>query len=461
MTLTSPERTTVGHGVLFKQAGAMLALATLSALLVFWLSGGFQSSQAAKSRVPGLASRHPVSGLEAHRTWAITSGSQGTLAFIRRIRSASPAELRAAFLSTRDYPLRCAITARWAAIDPAGCFETVRAAQKAAYGDIGLFFGVVPILFAQWARVDHAAAREALSGIREGRDRALAGFVDSCAEQGGEAWAALLDDPGFTMANPPAANFPRLSAEPLSLSQAMRNFSEAIHRGRYSLAMLGSLRYGAKGGDVDAAQAAWKQLPAGLRSSYTDGIIRSLMEKEPEQAAAFVAGLAPAERESASGTYAGTWAKKDPAASWDWLMQNVQGQRTSAASSWGSAVTPAEGARVLATAPSSRARDTAGVAFATEWLRTSPAEAATWMANIDDPDMKRKVWQETASVWVTSAPEQAVAAFIAAGAPPLSESRVKDVAGQLARSQPDLAKTFADGLPPRLAEAARSVLSAK
>ena len=445
------------HAPSVRQAAQMLALAAASAALTYWLAGGFQTAEPAKA-APPLAAERPAPKARPRPDFAITSGPRGTLAFLQSLRHASAAELRAAFFSTRDFAARCAITARWAALDPSGCFATVNAAIQAASSDIGLYWGVMPLLFEQWARTDHAAARDALAGMDMAKDSALAAFLDTCALQGGAAWAALLDDPRFAMANAPIASRPRLSAEPVSPGEAMRSLNAAIRRGRYGMYWLSALRSGAKGGDVHESMAAWKDLPPVLRGGYTEELVRGLMEQNPEQATAFMAGLPRDEQEKASQGYASTWAKKDAAASWSWLSQNVQGQRTDAAAAWGTAVSPTEGVRVLDAAPPSRARDTAGVMLARQWLRAAPAEAAAWMTGLTDPNMKRRVWQEAAVTWAQTAPEQAAVALTAPGAPALRREDATAIARSLAASNPALLPAFAAGLRPSLQTAVQEFL---
>ena len=68
-------------------------------------------------------------------------------------------------------------------------------------------------------------------------------------------------------------------------------------------------------------------------------------------------------------------------------------------------------------------------------------------------------WRGAAGAWVEEAPEQAVAAFLSPGAPPLKPDQVRGIAKQLAITEPELARTFAEGLPPFLAAAAREELA--
>ena len=440
-----------------RQAAIMLALAAASTALTFWLAGGFQAAAPAIT-TPSVPVERSTPKANPPPAFAIASGPQGTLAFVQSLRHASAAELRAAFLSTRDYAARCAITARWAALDPSGCFATVNAAIKAAPADIGLFWGVMPLVFEQWAHVDHAAARDALAGMDVAKDSTLAAFVETCALQGGAAWAALLDDPRFAMANPPIAGRPRLDSGPISPGEAMRSLNAAIRCGRYGMYWLSALRYGAKGGEVQDSISAWKELPPVLRSGFTAEIVRGLLDQNPEQATIFMAGLPVDEREKASAGYAAALAKKDAAASWSWLSQNAQGQRTTAASSWGTTVAPEDGVRVLDGALPSRARDAAGAALAKQWLRAAPAEAAAWMTGLTDPNMKRRVWQEAVATWVQQAPEQAVAAFTAPGAPPLRQKDAQVIARSLAAGNPALLLAFAAGLSPNLQAAVQEFL---
>ena len=100
--------------------------------------------------------------------------------------------------------------------------------------------------------------------------------------------------------------------------------------------------------------------------------------------------------------------------------------------------------------------------------RSAVFQTASWSfgqaassSAIDDPGMKQRVWQDAAETWIQSAPEQAVEAFIAPGAPAMSEGLVKSLAQQLVRTQPELADKFAAGLPPNLATAARSAMAEK
>lgn len=457
MASISPQRPACSKRALLKQRGGMLALGLLSAMFSYWLAGGFHHrSQKVAPRVPAASVR--PSAPKPPLAYSITSGPRGLLSFIQRLRGAGAEELRTAFFATRDYPLRCAITARWAAVDPAGCFDALSRANKAVPSDFGIFFGMVPLLFDQWAKVDPAAARDAACKAGDLSEFAFAGLIDGCAKTGGETWSALLKDPRFAMSSAPAMGRPRLPGDPVSLLSAMSVAQTAINNGRFAMVDQGTMLR-SEGGDIKEAMAAWNQLPAGARRSFTPAIVRELMVQNPKEAAAFVSSLSVSDREAAADDYVSLWAKKEGSASWDWLMQNVQGQRISAAQSWGSSVPPAEGASVLASAPPSRARDMAGVTLAKEWLRTSPAEAGAWIMAIDDPGMKRRIWQSAAETWVQHAPEQAVSAFTAPGAPAMSDSLVKDIAGQLARTRPALAEKFAAGLSPHLAEAARSAMS--
>lgn len=204
--------------------------------------------------------------------------------------------------------------------------------------------------------------------------------------------------------------------------------------------------------------AQWNRLPADLRRNFTGKIARSLAEADPAAGARFLAGLPASERQAAAVSFTAAWAKQDAAAAWSWLNQNVNGRRSDTAESWAEAVAPDEGARVLATAAPSRARDAAGGALASDWMQRDPAAAAAWLLSLDDPGLKRSAWTRAAPGWASQNPEQAVAALTAPGAPPFSADTATEVTRTLLRTRPDLARTFADSLPPHLAAQAQALL---
>ena len=167
----------------------------------------------------------------------------------------------------------------------------------------------------------------------------------------------------------------------------------------------------------------------------------------------------PAEREMVTGSYAAGLAKKNPQAAWEWLAQNPGSRPAFSASAWGNAVDPSVGAKILDAAAPSASRDAAGSALASQWMQTDAAAASAWLLSLEDPAMKRAAWRGAAGAWVEEAPEQAVAAFLSPGAPPLKPDQVRGIAKQLAITEPELARTFAEGLPPFLAAAAREELA--
>jgi hypothetical protein len=442
---------------LWLSALSLLAAAGGAALFSFWLAGGFQSAPAALVVVKAPATAASLKA-EPLPVWTMRGGTQSTLEMVRRLRTAAAPELRAAFLSTRDHALRCAITARWAALDAPGCFQTLCGALDRTPADTGLVWGAMPVLFQQWAVVDPAAARAALREREDLRKFSLGPFTQTCAQLGGEAWTGLLDDPAFQMIMPPVSHQPRIGLDPLTPEKAMQTAAETVQRGRYGMLFQDMVWQAATGGDPQRALAEWRKLPVSQRQYFTNKVLAGLMEQDPAAGAAFMAELPPRERQMNAGTYAALLAKTDAPGAWTWLMEQPGQTRAESAHDWGGSVPPQEGVSVLAAAEPSPARDAAGAALASRWMENEPAAAAAWLMAVDDPAMKRRAWREAAATWAAKAPEQAVAAFLAPGAPPLSPDNVQEVTRALATTQPELARTFAAGLPPRLSATAQKVL---
>lgn len=432
-----------------------MALAVAAAVVSYWVSGGFAPAAISPAREPA---GEAVAAVTEPAVLTLTAGDScaAQVEWIRRLRTASVAELRAAWHGTSDYAQRSAITARWAAVDSAGCYEALRARLEKVPSDFGAYWGVSAILFSQWALVDHAAAREALAtapAILRETGGPMTCFIDSCAMLGGGAWQAFLDDPRFAQINPPVGTFPRLGVPPGSGTKMAISAAQAVARGRYGFAWLNAQGFAPMEATPESIEV-WRKLPFTARTALTGRLVPSLAEKSPEMAAAFVAEMSPYDRQQAAVAYTGATAKTDPAAAWKWLTENACSRRMDAAAEWSRSAPLDQAPAILAAAAPSRARDQAGVALAKRWLETDPEAAKSWVLSMDDAPMQRSAWRAIAYDLVAKSPDAGVAALTAPGAPPLDTKTVGSVAALLHAKHPEAAAKFVAALPPELARAA-------
>ena len=428
----------------------MLGLALGSAVLTFWVSGEFAGeSPAPRTMVKRVIAPEPSGVVIPSEN---TRGSAGMAGLVHRLRSASSSELAREFAATGDYALRCAIIVRWAAIDPAGCAAALQNHGAKFPRDIGTAWGMEPLLFAQWAQVDHAAARDALASWPGGSTAGLSSFVESCARMGGPAWEALLDDPRFSQINPGVGIYPRLRGAPGSEVRSVLSSAEALRRGRYALVWLQDFNRPWSGISTEDF-AAWKKLPELIRASSSRAVLPALVANSPAEAAELMAGMSASARQHAAGPYVEALAKQDAPGAWAWLEKNAQTSREEVARAWGEAAPPEQATAVLAAAAPSLARDAAGVALASEWQKSDPAAAQSWVLGLEDEKMRREIWNGLAPELVQNDPEAGLAAITAPGAPLLSVSRAREISAIFERRSPELLPRFAAALPEHLARA--------
>lgn len=436
------------HGILILIAGggAYLLRPVLEPALVR------QHAEAVGERAPAAAETAPPLPLP--------ESSAGLPDFLVALRSAGPAQLRTAFLSTREPALREAITIRWGAVDPAGCWRFLEECSEQRPLDHAPWWNCMPLLIEQWVKSDPRAAREALAQRRPTESNALAALLRATAREGGKAWQELLEDPRFLTAKPPMSDAPVLPAEPGSYATAMDSMNEAYRQGRRGMFFtMREFVHGGSAGEAEDILQRYQSMEPGARSWFVPEVAGALAGRDPQQAVEFADSLVPHERARAAQSIAGGWARKEPQAAWDWLSTRLPGSGHAAAESWARSVVPAEGAAVMTNQPPSPLRDTAIAKLSDRWMESDASAAAAWITSLTDPDTRRTAIRSIARDWARKAPRDALEGLTAADAPTLSAEDYRSVANTLKREDPALAGEFIRRLPPVAAKIASEAIN--
>lgn len=229
----------------------------------------------------------------------------GTAEFLAALRTATPGELRQTWLFEYDLARRNAVIARWASVDPRGCWEFLKSQSLGRATDYTLVANAYPLLFDIWMRSDHAAARDAyIQQTKEGIEGAVAlsTLVRSASLTGGEAWSALLSDPrfaGFSVTNWGNSS-PVLLGDATDTLRQMESYAEAEKQGRIAFLNACQADSVTAGISPESALSAYQALSAQGRSDYGESLGRSLAKQDVAKGAAIVEGLPPGERGKAA-----------------------------------------------------------------------------------------------------------------------------------------------------------------
>lgn len=387
--------------------------------------------------------------------------------FLASLRTATPGALRQTWLSQYDLARRNAVIARWAAVDPRGCWEFLMSQSQGPVTDYPLVMNAFPLLFDIWMRSDHAAARDAfIEQTKEGIDGgwARSTLARSASMAGGDAWTALLGDRRFaalTFSNWGNGS-PVLLAEASDDLNQMKSYTEAEKQGRMDLVQACGANAGAATVPAESALAAWQSLSKAGRKDYAESLGRNLAEDDLEKGAATVERLPRREQGDVARGLVSTWARKDAAASWDWLNMSLSTGRDRAAAAWAGNAPIDEAREILFAADPSPSTEAAATSLAGRMFAESPDRAGTWIKSLPDEPTRRAAWRNIALRWAQTSPDQAIEALTAADAPPLTNSLYEQVTSSLARESQEKARAFVERLPPdRAWFAAKGLKAAK
>ena len=152
--------------------------------------------------------------------------------------------------------------------------------------------------------------------------------------------------------------------------------------------------------DPEQALGLASNLDGGHRSRVIENILRQWADQDPRAAAVWL-DSSPDKTPTAVSAVVGGYAKLDPEAAFDWLMDQSAGAQSQSVSIVVGAVaakSPAAAQRLIARIDDREARRIAGSQLMSTWVETDPRAAVRAIARMDD-DSSKQLYQSAFQSW--------------------------------------------------------------
>jgi hypothetical protein len=160
--------------------------------------------------------------------------------------------------------------------------------------------------------------------------------------------------------------------------------------------------------DPDSALKWAMELPDDQKSNILRSVIGNIANDDPLQAASHLDKFSSPENQSsydsAVGSIASSWARRDPVAAAEWLQSMPESNgRTSGlqqvANRWAQA-DPVSASEWIATLPQGETRDSAATALINHIQNDDPEMAIAWSENLTNPDQRQQSLYQVYSEWL-------------------------------------------------------------
>ena len=160
--------------------------------------------------------------------------------------------------------------------------------------------------------------------------------------------------------------------------------------------------------DPDSALKWAMELPDDQKSNILRSVIGNIANDDPLQAASHLDKFSSPENQSsydsAVGSIASSWARRDPVAAAEWLQSMPESNgRTSwlqqVANRWAQA-DPVSASEWIATLPQGETRDSAATALINHIQNDDPEMAIAWSENLTNPDQRQQSLYQVYSEWL-------------------------------------------------------------